>query len=141
MPLMQVLLTWKKASCFLLSNAVSVMARFTKKKTGFREPSTVPRRVQLVMANSVTSDTVHLAVALPNGPSLRGVVGRPAASFEGFEYSKSILEKLKGVVWSEEKLDRWITNSQAWVPGSFMFYKQPDAETRRKIILYLKENP
>ena len=112
-----------------------------EEETGFRGPSTVPRRVQLVMGNSVTSDALHLAVALPNGPPLRGIVGRLAASVEDFDYSKSILERFKGVVWSEEKLDRWITNSQAWVPGSFMFYKQPDAETRRKIILFLKANP
>jgi cytochrome c2 len=37
-------------------------------------------------------------------------------------------------------LERWITNSQAWVPGSMMFYEQPDPEIRRKIITYLEAN-
>lgn len=134
-------------------------------ETGFREPFNSPRRIQLAMLDSVTSDTAdllsglipgssrkesqltsmptgeHLAVALPTGPPLRGIIGRPAVSVEGYKYSKSMLATLKGVVWSVEKLDRWITNSQAWVPGSFMFYKQPDPEARRKIILYLKANP
>jgi hypothetical protein len=34
----------------------------------------------------------------------------------------------------------WITNSQAWVPGSMMFYEQPDPEIRRKIITDLEAN-
>jgi len=134
-------------------------------ETGFREPFDSSRRIQLAMLDSVTSSAAdlvswlipasgtneaqlmsmptgeHLAVALPNGPTLRGVVGRPAASVEGYSYSKAMLATLAGVVWSEEKLDRWITNSQAWVPGSFMYYKMPDPETRRKVILFLKANP
>jgi cytochrome c len=134
-------------------------------ETAFREPHSSQRGIHLAMLNSSTSNAAHLvsrltaaasakeaqsksmrvredlAVAFPHGPTLRGIVGRPAASVEGYPYSKSVLEKLKGVVWSEEKLDRWITNSQAWVPGSFMFYKQDDPETRRKIILFLKANP
>ena len=137
-----------------------------EEETGFREPFSSPRRVQLAMLDSVTSNAAHplsglipgsstketqlmlmptgdhLAVALPNGPPLRGIIGRSAATVEGYKYSKAILATLKGVVvWSEEKLDRWITNSQAWVPGSFMYYKQEDADNRRKIILYLKANP
>ena len=135
------------------------------KEISFREPFFVPRRIQLAMLDSVTANAGHLvsqlipafsaketqlmsiptgerlAVALPPGPPLRGIIGRPAAIIEGYPYSKSMLATLKGVVWSEEKLDRWITNSQAWVPGSFMFYKQDDPEARRKIISYLKANP
>jgi cytochrome c len=45
------------------------------------------------------------------------------------------------VVWNHDTLDRWITDSQAWVPGSRMFYQQPDAEIRRQIITYLEANP
>ena len=135
------------------------------KEIGLREPFYSPRRIQLAMLDSVTTNAgdmvsqlipafgteetqsmsrqtgERLAVATPPGPNLRGVVGRPAATIEGYTDSKSMLEMLTGVVWSEEKLDRWITNSQAWVPGSFMFYKQADPEARRKIILYLKANP
>ena len=98
-------------------------------------------RIHLAALGSLGSDEVQLAVALPNGPQLRGIVGRPAVSVEGYDYSKAMLESMKGMVWTEDALDRWIANSQAWVPGSFMFYKQPDAEIRRKIILYLKANP
>lgn len=128
--------------------------------TGFRESVDPSWPIQLAMLEAVTSDaarplipvfdsgetqplptSTHLAVAMPNGPTLRGVVGRPAVSVEGYSYSKAMLGTLKGTVWTEDNLDRWITNTQAWAPGSFMFYKQPDADARRKIILYLKANP
>ena len=45
---------------------------------------------------------------------------------------------LQGVVWDRGTLDVWIMDSQAWVPGSMMFYKQPDPDMRRKIIVYLE---
>jgi cytochrome c2 len=81
-----------------------------------------------------------IAFAPPFGPNLRGVYGRAAGTM-AYEYSSSFLNALKGMEWNDAALDVWITNPQAWVPGVFMFYKQPDAEIRRKIILYMKANP
>ena len=83
----------------------------------------------------------HLAFAPPFGPQLRGVYGRAAGTVDGFEYSASFLKTLKGMEWNDATLDVWITSPQAWVPGVYMYYKQPDPEIRRKIILYLKANP
>jgi cytochrome c2 len=82
----------------------------------------------------------QLAFAPPFGPNLRGVYGRPAGSVEGFQYSSTFMKTLKGMEWNDAALDVWITNPQAWVPGVYMYYKQPDPEVRRKIILYLKAN-
>ena len=79
-----------------------------------------------------------LAFAPPFGPHLRGVYGRPAGAIEDFQYSSTFLKTLKGMEWNDAALDVWITNTQAWVPGVYMFYKQPDKEVRRKIIKYLK---
>ena len=73
--------------------------------------------------------------------SLRGIVGRLAGTYPEFEYSKAFLKALTGMTWSEGTLDWWIRDTQAWVPGTIMFYKQKDAEVRRKIIMYLASNP
>jgi cytochrome c len=86
------------------------------------------------------NDTDRVAVALPYGPNLRGVVGRPAGKFKGFQYSKAFLSALKDVSWSESELDAWITDSQARAPDTIMFYKQKDPQVRRQIIEYLKAN-
>jgi hypothetical protein len=83
-------------------------------------------------------DRRRVAIAPPYGPPLRGVYGRPAGSVEGFTYSAEFLKVLRGVVWNRDTLDRWITDSQKWVPGSVMYYKQADPEIRRKIIDYLE---
>ncbi|HZP93931.1 MAG TPA: hypothetical protein VFB20_13750 [Burkholderiales bacterium] len=88
----------------------------------------------------VTSPNERVAVALPYGPSLRGVVGRPAGTVPGYSYSSTFVKTLKGMEWTEAALNVWITNPQAWVPGVYMFYKQPNPDVRRKIILYLKAN-
>ena len=81
-----------------------------------------------------------VAVAPPYGPPLRGVYGRQAGSVPGFAYSRAFKQILQGIVWDSQTLDRWITDSQAWVPGSLMFYAQPDAEMRRQIIAYVQAN-
>lgn len=128
-----------------------------KQDTGFRMPDSSPRGVQLAALETLRSsksDFVtgwippseaatgeRIAFAPPFGPNLRGVVGRPAGSVEGYTYSKTMMATLKGMVWNEAALNVWITNPQAWVPGVYMYYKQPDPEIRRKIILYLKANP
>src|SRR5215468_4651174 len=89
----------------------------------------------------LTAGDERLAVAPPYGPSLRGVYGRQAGSVPGFAYSRAFKSILQGVVWDRGTLDDWIMDSQAWVPGSMMFYKQPDPDIRHKIIAYLEANP
>ena len=42
-------------------------------------------------------------------------------------------------VWDDARLDAYLANPQAMVPGSIMAYRQPKAETRAAIIAYLKE--
>ena len=70
------------------------------------------------------------------GPNLLGVVGRKAASVEGFKYSEAM--KTADWVWDEKSLDPWIENAAAVKPGTIMSYKQADPEKRALIIGYLK---
>jgi cytochrome c2 len=91
-------------------------------------------------APTPATDDERLAVAPPYGPSLRGVYGRQAGTVPGFAYSRAFKNILQGVVWDRGTLDTWIMDSQAWVPGSMMFYKQPNPDIRRQIITYLEAN-
>ena len=70
------------------------------------------------------------------GPRHRGVVGRTAGSLSDFNYSKAV--KNSGVVWSEETLDKWLTNPQAFIPGQRMNFKVADPTDRADIIAYLE---
>jgi cytochrome c len=71
------------------------------------------------------------------GPRHRGVVGRRAGSIDDYSYSAAL--KASGLTWDEATLDRWLTNPSALVPGTKMFFKIDDAQSRADIIAYLKE--
>ena len=52
------------------------------------------------------------------GPSLIGVVGRPAASMPRFSYSEAM--KNSGLTWTEDNLRKWVADNEALVPGTRM---------------------
>lgn len=52
------------------------------------------------------------------GPSLVGVMGRPAASVPRFAYSEAM--QASGITWSEDNLRKWIADNEALVPGTRM---------------------
>jgi len=71
-----------------------------------------------------------------SGPSLRGVVGRPAGSLGKFGYSSSLARS--GLVWSEQTLDQWLTAPSRLVPGTRMTATVKSAEDRHALIAYLR---
>ena len=72
------------------------------------------------------------------GPDLWGVIGRKAASADGYrDYSAAL--RAKGGVWDETRINAFVTNPQAAVPGTAMEYPGlADAGERAKIIDYIK---
>jgi cytochrome c len=71
------------------------------------------------------------------GPRHRGVVGRHAGSVADYNYSPAL--KSSGITWDPRTLDRWLTNPSALVPGTKMFFKIDDAQSRADIIAYLAQ--
>lgn len=70
------------------------------------------------------------------GPRLRGVYGRKAASVPGFPYSDA-LKKL-AIRWDDASLDRWLTDPDAMAPDTDMAFRLADGEERKVVIAYLK---
>src|ERR1700751_2305224 len=52
------------------------------------------------------------------GPSLAGVVGRPAGHVPGFNYSGGMASS--GLVWDEATLDAFLADTSKKVPGTSM---------------------
>ena len=77
------------------------------------------------------------------GPTLKGVVGRKAASVADYKYSEAMLAKgIEGVVWDEATLATYLPDPKTFVPKtkmSFAGLKKP--EEVADIIAYLKANP
>ncbi|NHK26354.1 cytochrome c family protein [Parvularcula flava] len=69
------------------------------------------------------------------GPNLWGVVGADVASHAGFSYTGA-LSGLGGT-WTYEKLDAYLENSQAYVPGTQMAQRIGREEKRADILAYL----
>jgi cytochrome c len=71
------------------------------------------------------------------GPTLFGVVGRPAGSVPGFNYTAD--HKKLGVVWDAAALDKYLANPRAMVSDTLMIYAglKDDAE-RADLVAYLE---
>lgn len=70
------------------------------------------------------------------GPRLRGVYGRRAATLADFGYSDSL--KNAGVTWDAATLDRWLTNPDAIAAGTDMAFRLIDENERKAVIEYLE---
>ena len=73
------------------------------------------------------------------GPRLRGVYGRVAGSVDSFQYSDAL--KKSKLTWTEETLNKWLTDTEKLVPDNDMSFHVESQDERREIISYLKSNP
>ncbi len=58
------------------------------------------------------------------GPTLLGIVGRPKASIETFEYSEAM--RAQEGVWTLEELNQFLGDVYGTVPGTRMYNFPPD---------------
>jgi cytochrome c2 len=72
------------------------------------------------------------------GPDLAGIIGRPIGGSDGFRYSPALTTRSGR--WTEESLDRFLANPQAFAPGNTMVFPGvADADDRAQLIKYLKQ--
>ncbi len=73
------------------------------------------------------------------GPNLFGVVGRRAASVEGYRYSANMRELAEGgLTWDAETLNRYLANPKDVVPrGSMTFVGLRNPQQLQDVIAYL----
>ncbi len=82
--------------------------------------------------HSVSADLTHGLL----GPNLVGVVGRTAGTVAGWDFSPAL--KDSKVIWTEENLNKWLTDTTAFVPMAQMDLKVPNRIEREDVISYLK---
>jgi cytochrome c len=92
---------------------------------------------QKVFADHCVVCHAQKAGARSLAPSLRGVVGRQAASVAGFPYSDAL--KKSGLTWTEDNLRNWIADPSHTVPGTLMPHVTlSDPAEQLYVIAYLK---
>lgn len=81
------------------------------------------------------------------GPSLHGVVGRPAGSIAGFKYSAAMLAAAEmELVWTEENIIAYVADPKKYLRGYIgdpkaknkMVFKLKSPEQRENVVAYLK---
>ena len=71
------------------------------------------------------------------GPSLYGIVGRPAGSIAGFNYSAA--NKNSGITWTEDVMFAYLKAPQQYIKGTKMVFPGlPSGQDRADVIAYLK---
>ncbi|WP_137134770.1 cytochrome c family protein [Rhizobium sp. FKY42] len=86
--------------------------------------------------HSLTSDSNGF------GPSLKGVIGRPAGSLHGFRYSPAMVQAgAAGLTWDEAALSDFLRSPKDKVPGTSMrfwgFWFQSEIDD---VVAYIKAN-
>ncbi|MGH9595491.1 MAG: heme-binding domain-containing protein [Edaphobacter sp.] len=71
------------------------------------------------------------------GPRLRGVFGRKAGAVSDFTYSMAL--KASGITWNEDMLDKWLSDTDAMIPGNNMGFRVMKSVERADLIAYLKQ--
>jgi cytochrome c len=95
-----------------------------------------PDGAALFKQQCATCHSTNLSDVPRQGPPLVQVIGRQAGKVEGFHYSSGLAQA--GFTWDEARLDAWLTDPQAVIPGAIMSYRQAKAEMRAAIITYLR---
>jgi cytochrome c len=99
-------------------------------------PSAKPTEgATLFKQQCATCHFTKLSEPVRQGPSLFRIVGRPAGKVDDFHYSAAKADFAR----DDARLDAWLANPEAIIPGAIVAYRQPKAETRAAIIAYLKE--
>ncbi len=70
------------------------------------------------------------------GPRLHGLFGRVAGSVTDYRYSDAL--KGSGIIWTEQTLDAYLKDSEAFVPGTKMYGGLSLDQDREDLIAYLR---
>ena len=94
-----------------------------------------PKRGQGLFQRRCTS--CHNLDTEKEGPRLRGVFGRKSGSIASFSYSDAL--KTANKTWDAGSLDKWLTDTDKFIPDNDMNISLKNADERADIIAYLRQ--
>jgi cytochrome c len=71
------------------------------------------------------------------GPRLQRVYGRTSGSVADYAYSPAL--KKSNVVWDQSTLDKWLTDTDAFIPGNEMDFLVAKPQERLDVIAFLRQ--
>lgn len=124
------------AACVFLAAAAGVLAWRPWHAAAPQDPASVAAGRVLARACAVCH-ALDEGAAPRVGPPLWNVVGRPVGGVDGFGYSRALADA--GGTWTPDRLDRFLADPAAAVPGTAMtFAGIADGEDRARVIAFLR---
>ena len=74
-------------------------------------------------------------------PTLRGIIGREAASIESFYGYSEAMKAKKPMKWTKQNIFEYLKSPPTFVPGNLMYREYPDPQMRADIIAFLETLP
>lgn len=91
-----------------------------------------PERGETLFRQCVSCHQVGAGAVNRVGPTLNLIFDRPAASVEGFRYSRAMITAAEdGLVWDHETLDAFLANPRKTLPGTRMSFRGISDQTDR----------
>jgi cytochrome c len=98
-----------------------------------------PAKGESAAAMCKVCHAVEKGAPSPVGPNLYGVIGRPIASVEGFNYSPALKAKASEGDWDYAHIDAFIHKPMEYAPGTMMAFPGiPDANQRADVLAWLR---
>jgi cytochrome c len=98
-----------------------------------------PAKGESAAAMCKVCHAVEKGAPSPVGPNLYGVIGRPIASVEGFNYSPALKAKASEGDWDYAHIDAFIHKPMEYAPGTMMAFPGiPDANQRAEVLAWLR---
>jgi cytochrome c len=138
----------KRSTVFFLAAICIAAGAILAWRAHARSPSNAASTTQTAISGDANAgaelfDSVceecHGAAA--TAPTLRGIIGRPAASVESFDGYSDALRAKKSLIWTPENLNLFLKSPKDFVPGTLMYKTVPDEKDRADIIAYLASLP
>ena len=79
--------------------------------------------------------TIKAGEANRIGPNLHGLFEREAGKAPKFSYSAGLAKA--DFKWDDDKLNKWLENPQAFIPGARMAFRLTNGQEREDVIAYL----
>ncbi len=80
----------------------------------------------------------HSLTTNREGPILQGVYGRTSGSVFAFPYSAAL--KNAHIAWTDQSLDKWLTDPDAFLPGNNMDFLVANPQERKDLIAFFKQS-
>lgn len=132
-------LTWKRRSRPVGSFAILLACVSVSSMANFDAWAQDATRGAHVFRKCAVCHTVDPAAPLELAPPLGGVIGRPAASIPGYDYSDSMRAAGSGgLVWTKQALMYFLDRPDTFMPGTHMTFAGLEIGERRDVIAYLE---